>query len=409
MALFPDPLHDEFASWILGFAPYGGGDVGEVEVLATQVTKADDDSFFAAFSGFAETLIEQGDQAASAGHRATARDCYLRASAFLGVAYHVLYGKPVDPRLVAAFHTQMDTFDKAMALGTPPAERLEIPYEGTHIPAYFLRAPAFPDAVRPTILIGGGWDSTMVENHLGMGVAALERGYHVLLHDGPGQGRLLIDEGLVLRHDWEAVVTPVVDAALTLDLVDPAAIVYQPWSLGGYMAPRVAAFEHRLAAVVADPGQMDVGGKLVGGLRLLGLTDDQAARLPALDPDFAATARTFLESDRNLNWAIIRRGFWTNGATDVGSMVAELWKWKLDADTVARISCPVLVTSAEGDRASTDSQDLFDAITGPKEHIHFTAAEGAGMHCEMLNRSNANRRILDWLDDTLAAQRSASA
>jgi hypothetical protein len=31
----------------------------------------------------------------------------------------------------------------------------------------------------------------------------------------------------------------------------------------------------------------------------------------------------------------------------------------------------------------------------------FTDAEGAGMHCEVLNRSLANRRILDWLDDTL--------
>ena len=57
--------------------------------------------------------------------------------------------------------------------------------------------------MRPTILVGGGWDSTMVENHLGMGVAALRRGYHVMLLDGPGQGRLLIDEGLPLRHDWE--------------------------------------------------------------------------------------------------------------------------------------------------------------------------------------------------------------
>src|SRR5215207_6443480 len=100
MAVFRDALHDEFASWILGFAPYGGGDVGEVDYLATQVKPGDDDSFFDAFSEFAGRRIEEGDAAAAKGHSATARDCYLRAPALLGIAYHPLYGKPVDPRLV---------------------------------------------------------------------------------------------------------------------------------------------------------------------------------------------------------------------------------------------------------------------------------------------------------------------
>jgi pimeloyl-ACP methyl ester carboxylesterase len=408
LPLFDDPLHDEFSSWILGFAPYGGGDVGEVEQLATQVPAGDDDSFFEAFSGFAHGLLEEGEAALAAGHTATARDCHLRAAAYLGVAYHVLYGTPVDPRLVDAFHLQMDAFTTAMGLWDPPAQALEIPYEGTHMPGWFVRNPRRPDARLPTIIVGGGWDSTMVENFLAMGVAALDRDYHVLVHDGPGQGRLLVDEGLTLRHDWEHVVAPVVDAALAIDVVDPAGIVYQPWSLGGYMAPRVAAHEPRLAAVVADPGQLDVGGKVVAGLRLMGLTDEQAARLPHLDPDFAAGAQQFMAADRTLDWSVLRRGLWTNGGDDFASWLVEMWNWKLDAETVARITCPVLVTSAEGDRASTDSEQLYDLIRAPKAHLHFTAAEGAGMHCEMLNRSLANRRILDWLDDTLAAQAEGS-
>ena len=404
MPMFADPVHDEFSTWILGFAPYGGGDVGEVEQLATQVAAGDDESFFAAFSAWGQRLIDEGDAAASAGHRVTARDCYLRASAHLGVAYHVLFGTPVDPRLVDAFHLQMATFAKAMALGTPPGEELRIPYEDTHIPGWFLRNPRRPDDRLPTILVAGGWDSTMVENHLGMGVAALERDYHVLLHDGPGQGQLLIDEGLTLRHDWEKVVTPVVDAALAIDVVDPDGLVYQPWSLGGYMAPRVAAFEHRFAAVVADPGQLDVGGKIVGGFRLMGLTDEQEARLPELDDDFAAGALQVIRANRNLNWALCQRAFWTNGAADLQALVRELWRWKLEPEELAAITTPMLVTSAEGDRASTDSQQLYDALPGPKTRLEFTAADGAAQHCEMLNRSAANRRILDWIDDTLAAR-----
>jgi len=402
MPTFDDPLHDEFGSWNLGFAPYGGGDVGEVELLATQVTAGDDDSFFEAYFAFAKALIAEADEAAGSGHRRTARECYLRAAAYIGIGYHPLYGTPVDPRLVDAFHLQMDTFAKAMALQDVPGEQLSIPYEGTHMPAWFLRNPRRPHDVLPTIIVGGGWDSTMVENHLAMGVAALARDYHVLLHDGPGQGQLLIDEGLPLRHDWEHVVSRVVDAALAIDGVDGDRLVYQPWSLGGYMAPRVAAFEHRFAAVIADPGQLSVGAKLIDGFRMMGLTKDQEAKLPALDAEFAAGALEVIQSSRPLNWSLCKRAFWTNGAPDLPALVAEMMRWTLTPEILAGVKTPILVTSAEGDRASTDTDQLYAALPGPKDRITFTATQGAGMHCEMLNRSLANRRILDWLDTQLA-------
>jgi hypothetical protein len=112
-----DPVHDKFAGWALGFAPYGGADVGEIQYLATKVKPGDDDSFFDEFSAFAKRRIEEGDTAAAKGHAAAARDCYLRAACLLGVAYHPIFGKPVDPRLVDAFHLQVATFDKAMASG----------------------------------------------------------------------------------------------------------------------------------------------------------------------------------------------------------------------------------------------------------------------------------------------------
>src|SRR5688572_13774923 len=76
-------------------------------------------------------------------------------------------------------------------------------------------------------------------------------------------------------------------------------------------------------------------------------------------------------------------------------------KWKLDADVVAEIRCPTLITAAESDLASSNAKELFDALTCPKSFIHFSDDEGAGDHCEIFNRSMANRKILDWLDDTL--------
>jgi alpha-beta hydrolase superfamily lysophospholipase len=401
MPLFSDPVHDEFAGWALGSAPYGGCDAGEVELLASQVKAGDDGSFFDAFAGLAKRRIIEGDAAAARHRVATARDCYLRAALYLGLGYHPIYGTPVDDRLVDAFHLQMETFDKFVALGGPADRKVDVPYEGTMQPAYFLAAPGHERDVRPVIIVGGGWDSTVVENYLFIGAAGLQRGYHVLLHDGPGQGRLLIDEGLPLRHDWEHVVTPVVDAALGIDIVDPDRIVYEACSLGGYMAPRVAAFEHRLAAAVADPGQLDVGSKFADALTMLGLGQDAVARLPEISPDDEAKIMGVVSGNPSMQWKIVNRGFWTNGASDLSSWVAEMFKWKLDAATVAQITCPMLVTAAESDEASSNAQDLYDALTCPKAFIQFSDSDGAGMHCELLNRSMANRQILDWIDDTL--------
>jgi hypothetical protein len=65
------------------------------------------------------------------------------------------------------------------------------------------------------------------------------------------------------------------------------------------------------------------------------------------------------------------------------------------------IRCPTLLTFAENDPLGAGAQTFFDALRCPKELIRFTAAEGAGDHCEMNNRSLLNRRALDWLDTVL--------
>ncbi|MFV0317036.1 MAG: hypothetical protein ACK5O2_08755 [Microthrixaceae bacterium] len=125
----------------------------------------------------------------------------------------------------------------------------------------------------------------------------------------------------------------------------------------------------------------------------MGLTDEQAARVPDLDADCVSSAMALIEGERMLRWMFVQRGFWTNGAKDLPSYVAEMLRWKLDPDLVAAIRTPTLVTSADGDRASTNAVELFDALTCPKAHIHFTEADGADQHCAVLNRSFANRRM----------------
>ena len=73
-----------------------------------------------------------------------------------------------------------------------------------------------------------------------------------------------------------------------------------------------------------------------------------------------------IAGDRGLHWKIIQRGFWTNGAASLSGFLAEMDKWKLDAATVAQIQCPMLVTAAESDMASSNAKDLYDALPVPQ-------------------------------------------
>jgi alpha-beta hydrolase superfamily lysophospholipase len=86
----------------------------------------------------------------------------------------------------------------------------------------------------------------------------LERGYNCLTFEGPGQGGVIRKQKIPFRYDWEKVVTPVVDYALSRpEEIDPKRIALMGISMGGYLAARAAAFEHRIAACILYNGVFD--------------------------------------------------------------------------------------------------------------------------------------------------------
>lgn len=120
-------------------------------------------------------------------------------------------------------------------------------------------AEASKSVPRPTLIIGGGFDRNMEETLHDFGFAALEREYNVILYEGPGMPRLLHQQKKGFIHDWEKVVSPIMDYIETnkngsLSFVDSSKIGLIGMSLGGYLAARAAAFEPRLAAVICLDG-----------------------------------------------------------------------------------------------------------------------------------------------------------
>ena len=136
----------------------------------------------------------------------------------------------------------------------PPGEYVRIPFPGRAL-AGVLRRPA--GVARPPIVVMCmGLDSAKEEMD-GYESLFLARGLATLSFDGPGQGESEYD--LPIRGDYEVAVTAVVDWVARRMDVDAEKIGLWGVSLGGYYAPRAAAFERRIKACIALSGPYDMG------------------------------------------------------------------------------------------------------------------------------------------------------
>ena len=187
-----------------------------------------------------------------AGRGRTAGEAWLRAS----VCRH--FGKFVwmlDPELGAeATHRSVEAMRRAHRHLDPSAERIEAPLDGTTVVAN-LRRPH--EAKRPPLVVLiPGLDSTK-EEFFFLEQTYLDRGMATLSVDGPGQGETGLE--LEIRPDFEAGVAPLLDAIADRPDLDHDRIGAMGVSLGGYYAPRAAAFEPRIRAVVGLSGSFCFG------------------------------------------------------------------------------------------------------------------------------------------------------
>ncbi|MDG4820472.1 alpha/beta fold hydrolase [Asanoa sp. WMMD1127] len=380
----------------MGHAPYGGADIGECLATLARVQGTDLSSWYGEWTLTANRVQALAEAEETAGHVESARLAYWRASNYFRNAGTMLLGAPLDRRAVEANLRQTDAFRRGAQLMPSPPRQVEIPCGDTTLPGYLFRSEG-PAGDRPMLIALGGYDGTAEENYFFNGAAALARGYDVLTFDGPGQGAALLQRGMVMRPDYENVITPVVDFVLQQTGVDPNRIALVGLSLGGYLAPRAASGEHRLAACIADGGQYD-------------LFDAVLQRMPAPVARGFAEGRSSsaamlrrvlrgMERRPTAGWSL-RRGQLVHGAADSVTYLDMLRDYTLKG-RAGRITCPTLVCHAESDPLGAQAPELYDALTGRKELITFTVAEGAGDHCEAGARTLFHARAFGWLDSIL--------
>ena len=201
----------------------------------------------AAWSRRADVHRALGEQAESDGHLLTAGEHYTRAA----LCYHFakfLFVNDLE-QMRAAHRAAVACRTAALPYLRPPGQRVEIPFEGTVLTGN-LRLPHDVDHP-PLLLMAPGLDSAKEEMH-SMESLFLDRGVATLAFDGPGQGEAEYD--LAIRGDYEVPVSAIVDWAEQRDDIDADRIAIWGVSLGGYYAPRAAAFEKRLKACIALAG-----------------------------------------------------------------------------------------------------------------------------------------------------------
>ena len=386
------PFSFEFLR-ILGEATSGGADINECFATAARIKEGDFEGWHQAWNQTAERIHRIASDCLARGHTVSAREAFLRASNYYRCAEFFLHMEigVTDPRALSTYEKSVTCFQQAMKLLPFPGEEVKIPYEETTLPGYFCQVDNSGKA-RPTLLVHGGYDSTMEEQYFETVPAALQRGYNCLTFEGPGQGRLIRRHNLPFRPDWEKVVMPVADYALTRPEVDPARLVLEGRSLGGYLAPRAAAFEHRLAACVAIDG-------------LFSLLPDQFAALvdrshPVSEEHVTAGLEQAMRHNPSMRWAVCQ-GMWTMQAKSLADFGQQSARYTLEG-VAGQVTCPTLVCDAEQDHFfSGRPQRLYEALRCPKTYLRFTAEDAAEEHCHAGAAFLLNQRVFDWLDETL--------
>ena len=400
---FAQPDLDFSVSFAIGESAYGAAEPGEVLAAVDRINAAGASyqTFVDEFRALGRRLSAESEAALRSGYRATARASSLRAAHYFKQALYFVLGTRT-PSEESAIYREMETqWRRAAELLDPPFERVEIPYEGSSLPGYFRRGEK-----RPTLILNNGSDAQNIDLWA-YGAAAAHERYNVLIFEGPGQGSMLFERGVVFRPDWERVLTPVVDFLVARRDVDATRIGVIGWSMGGALVARAAAFEPRIAAVCCDPGVGDAWDSFPEMLRRIADAGDEKTvneiwRTQVIRDLSPVERFTIMKRCSMFSAKFHEAALRGEVSDDFYAFAKRVQRFK-SLDVMDRIKAPLLVTSYENEHTNPPgtARRVFDAARGKKKFTAFTAAEGAGEHDAPLAPQRRNAAILDWFDATL--------
>lgn len=312
----------------------------------------------------------------------------------LDAAYYARAGQffyaPDDSRRPLVRDRVVRTLQDAFA-----AERIDVPYNSSSLPAYDLRPQSEPTG---TWVFFGGFDS-YIEELFPLLAAVVGRGRRVIAFDGPGQGGALEDSGLVMTPDWHLPTAAVLDHFGVEDVTLVGA------SLGGGLAIRAAAYEPRISRVIAFDILPDFLAANLSQLspRLAGpLVSRLLLKMPGLVVDTVARAR---RASPIVEWGL-SQGLFVTGTSSVSEYLRCLESYTT-APVSPLVTQDVLLLQGYDDHYVPRRQlaEQASTLVGARSVTtrRFTAAESASAHVQVGNIGLGFRTMLDWEESLLGS------
>jgi dienelactone hydrolase len=365
-----------------------GGSIGDIDdasralrPLARQNDDEAAEALFASWTKIAEKERRLAEADEARGRHFSAGDKYRRAAVYYIQAERMQQPK-FEPRK-KAYAAFLECFGKYISLTARKCTRVEIPYKDGSLPALYIPADGLKPGERAPCMVHFDGLDVLKEIIYLMGVpeALAQRGVATLVVDHPGVGEALRLRNLHNFPETEVPAAAAVDYLETRADVDPKRIGMMALSLGGYMAPRAAAFEPRFACCVAWGANYDWGAIQRGRAA------NKEASLPV--PHY---------------WDHVGWVFGKNSLDEIMEMSYKLTlKGILD-----RIRCPILVVHGENDRQiglEFARKTVDECVNSKKAELYVhTLAEGGAEHCSVDNVPLTREVICDWVAETLGGR-----
>jgi pimeloyl-ACP methyl ester carboxylesterase len=346
--------------------------VGDVLETVKLIAEGDMQSWYSAWSATSDRVLALAERTQDPISKGSA---YMRASTYQRTGEFLLPAD--DPKRPASFEKTGCLFLKGLEALGARYKYLAAPYESGALRALYLPGPAGSET-KPLIVIVGGFDSILEELYPVLGRAALDRGYSVLMYEGPGQGEPLRKYGMKFTPEWEKPTAAVLNEFLRTH-AKPSKIVLVGMSMGGYFAPRAAAFEERIDGVVAYDAAFDL--------------QESASRV------VTAAKNPLALKNPDVSWGY-DNALWTMGTRGFDDTLKAFEPYTL-APVADRIRQDVLILAGTEDHFIPFHQvaDFEKSLVNARSVTMriFDRPSGGAAHCQCGNTSLLHAAVFDWL------------
>jgi dienelactone hydrolase len=374
---FPDNYTWNLATM---FPLHCGGNITELDDACKplkEVAKRNDafanEAWFESWKKVAERVEGLAVQHEKAGQYLSAGRKYLRAGLYYITAERMMTNQ--DPRKITTYRQALGAFKKGIQFRRDPVEFVEVPFQGTSMPALFV--PSLGSGRAPCMVHFDGFDVMKELLYLSIGDEFRRRGISLLIVDHPGVGEALRLRDLHSTPEAEIPAGACVDYLQGRPDVDPQRIGIMALSMGGYYAPRAAAFEKRFKCCIAWGASWDA-------YEVLGRYFESGTGEIASVPPF------------QLLWVFGKK------TTEEGLAFAKRYTLKGVAD---KITCPLLVVHGDNDRQVPlfhAERTMEAAVNCPRKELKvFTLSEGGAEHCQADNMTMFVDYAADWVAEIL--------